>query len=312
MYATQLTDSNFALTRGVGVDTPAGLAYPVWTITQGTVAKGTIALSAPSTLPWSGPSLFVPVACNGDVVIGTDSCSVARVAGTGQVLWQTLVPTLPLAGLVGENACGSPRAGPACNQILIENCLQKSLGPLKFEWLACQLIGVDAGTGGLLWTSPLATGKDESYVGTLASAGLVVRWAMDMGAAPGQGTIRWYSASSGRLIGERKGAIWPIETIPQAVTQVPGDLLTFWVGEDESAADAGWPAAAFGFADNWGNTKCETSGPCWQKNYADCTDSNPCTSDLCDAAHNGCYHVPLPEGITCSDTGSHCTAGTCK
>ncbi len=64
--------------------------------------------------------------------------------------------------------------------------------------------------------------------------------------------------------------------------------------------------------DWWYNPTCETSGPCWQKTYADCSDQDPCTSDLCDAGHNGCFHVPLPDGITCSAAGGHCQAGACK
>ena len=64
--------------------------------------------------------------------------------------------------------------------------------------------------------------------------------------------------------------------------------------------------------DPWANASCAESGPCFNKSWNDCLDTNPCTADLCDAAHNGCYHVPLPDGATCTDSGNHCKAGTCN
>ncbi len=64
--------------------------------------------------------------------------------------------------------------------------------------------------------------------------------------------------------------------------------------------------------DPWGHSSCAESGPCFNKSWNDCLDTNPCTADLCDAAHGGCYHVPLPDGATCTDSGNHCKAGTCN
>ncbi len=57
--------------------------------------------------------------------------------------------------------------------------------------------------------------------------------------------------------------------------------------------------------DLFGNTTCATSGVCFAKSFADCTDGNPCTADLCDASHAGCFHG-APAAFTCDD-GLKCT-----
>ncbi len=67
--------------------------------------------------------------------------------------------------------------------------------------------------------------------------------------------------------------------------------------------------------DPWGNTSCATSGIC--SGYTnECDDSNPCTADLCDAAHSGCWHSNLPDTSPCSSgdaclVAQTCTAGAC-
>lgn len=63
-------------------------------------------------------------------------------------------------------------------------------------------------------------------------------------------------------------------------------------------------------ADEFGSRGCAESGPCWGRAVADCADSNPCTSDLCDAAHGGCYNPPLPDGTSCG-AAKFCKASTC-
>ncbi len=65
-------------------------------------------------------------------------------------------------------------------------------------------------------------------------------------------------------------------------------------------------------ADSWFNMDCTISGPCFDKSWSDCLDDNPCTADLCDAAHGGCYHVDLSDGATCTAGGKACKAGKCK
>ena len=62
--------------------------------------------------------------------------------------------------------------------------------------------------------------------------------------------------------------------------------------------------------DLWGNASCVASGTCAGLNVSDCDDGNPCTADLCDAAHNGCWHTNMTNGIACG-YGAVCGAGTC-
>lgn len=63
-------------------------------------------------------------------------------------------------------------------------------------------------------------------------------------------------------------------------------------------------------SDHWGNGTCAASGPCFSLQMSACDDANPCTNDLCDAAHSGCYHAPFPEGMPCAP-GKKCTGGLC-
>jgi hypothetical protein len=65
------------------------------------------------------------------------------------------------------------------------------------------------------------------------------------------------------------------------------------------------------WTDAFGNTTCAKSGPCAGKSVLDCADTNPCTADLCDANHAGCWHQPLPDGAACGP-GKTCTASICK
>ena len=58
--------------------------------------------------------------------------------------------------------------------------------------------------------------------------------------------------------------------------------------------------------DAFGNPSCAASGPCMGKPVTACDDGAPCTADRCDAAHGGCWHVPLPNAVTCS--GTTCSA----
>lgn len=67
--------------------------------------------------------------------------------------------------------------------------------------------------------------------------------------------------------------------------------------------------------DLFGSSTCATSGSCVTKVVSDCGDGNECTTDLCDAIHNGCYHGG-GDGALCDDaakcTGPDvCTAKSC-
>lgn len=64
-------------------------------------------------------------------------------------------------------------------------------------------------------------------------------------------------------------------------------------------------------ADEFGNTAEGESGPCKGMILEDCADTNPCSADLCDASHDGCYHEPLPDGLACG-VNKVCKGGMCK
>ncbi len=57
--------------------------------------------------------------------------------------------------------------------------------------------------------------------------------------------------------------------------------------------------------DLFGSATCALSGPCIGKSIPDCSDGSPCTTDLCDAAHTGCWHG-APAAFACDD-GLKCT-----
>ncbi len=63
--------------------------------------------------------------------------------------------------------------------------------------------------------------------------------------------------------------------------------------------------------DAWGNASCSASGICAQTLLNACDDSEPCTTDTCDAAHNGCWHGTLADGTVCG-VGKTCSAGVCQ
>jgi alpha-tubulin suppressor-like RCC1 family protein len=67
-------------------------------------------------------------------------------------------------------------------------------------------------------------------------------------------------------------------------------------------------------ADAWGHASCANAGVCLKKTAADCTDSNVCTDDLCDAA-DGCLASPNAEPCTDGDACTEpdgCKAKACK
>ncbi len=101
--------------------------------------------------------------------------------------------------------------------------------------------------------------------------------------------------------------LWPIENGVINVTP-SGRIDVVW---RETTPDSG-PKSVLRTFDPWGHSDCAISGPCFDKAWSDCLDSNPCTADLCDAAHGGCYHVQLPDGATCTAAGGHCALGKCQ
>lgn len=89
---------------------------------------------------------------------------------------------------------------------------------------------------------------------------------------------------------------------------------------DGGGADAGQPACTEGDSCNDGNA-CTTvdicvNGVCVGITPPNCTDSNPCTTDRCDAA-SGCTHESVADDTSCSDgnpcNGAEtCGGGTCR
>jgi hypothetical protein len=62
--------------------------------------------------------------------------------------------------------------------------------------------------------------------------------------------------------------------------------------------------------DAFGNLACAV-GPCATKAATDCDDKNPCTADLCDAVHGGCFYANLANGAACA-AGKTCKSGVCQ
>ena len=64
--------------------------------------------------------------------------------------------------------------------------------------------------------------------------------------------------------------------------------------------------------DLFGNESCAASGPCIALDAKNCSDTNACTYDSCDAGHHGCWHAPLPDGVPCAKYGKTCSNGACQ
>ena len=98
----------------------------------------------------------------------------------------------------------------------------------------------------------------------------------------------------------------------------PGGVSGFWrkggltlVLSDSASLATPVHLFAMIVADEFGNVDASTSGPCGNMILEDCADPNPCTADLCDANHGGCYHEPLPDGLGCGGSAV-CKAGVCQ
>lgn len=100
-------------------------------------------------------------------------------------------------------------------------------------------------------------------------------------------------------------------TMGEAFGQARGWRISLYVSSAAEPYDAN--AKSFiARVNEFGDLVSNPLSSCDKLSLGSCADKNPCTSDFCDAAHNGCYHVPLPDGITCSDAGGYCSAGQCK
>ena len=285
---------------------------PSLSVVKLSASAGLPVATATGSTPWSLGAPNSAVACGADLLVSAPApCTIVRMTTGAKVAWTTqLGPYLEqLSG--GPMFCAVAAVDKACSRLVVfawPEPTQSGLPPdmAQFD------VGLDVSTGQVAWSAASTVSPSQWYYGgSVADASRYVQWRGSVSPAAPAFRLEWRELASGRLIGLRADLADPLDTGAWQVTAVAGKPWVAWFGSTAPSAD-GSQQPILGLADTWGNTTCETSGTCWQKAYADCTDSNPCTSDLCDAAHNGCYHVPLPDGITCSDAGGQCAAGVCK
>ena len=289
--------------------TPTSLS--VLTLAAGQVENGALALAPPNEIEWGVHDFVSSALPVGEdlVVASSDRGWCGRVTLAGKVVWQYLDPP-PGSAAKMTNSYHAIVAADTTRVLLSRKRWNGS--DYSNDMLALSSV-----SGQILWQRPLGVGTTVNGRGRPVGGSWYQRWPSVFANDSMLGhTLEWLDLNTGRTVGIRAGLVEPTGTVIRTLGPGPTPLTTAYIGVHKPSAanpvktEEGVNIA--GLADTWGNTTCESSGNCWQKTYADCADSNPCTSDLCDAAHGGCYHVPLPDGITCSDSGGHCAAGTCK
>lgn len=157
-----------------------------------------------------------------------------------------------------------------------------SSGPPNGSWLVAH----DA-SGAVLWEANLGPGG-PGWANTLATTKSAVYLAQgsDVAAVTTTGELRWSRTVE---VASSIGAI----------------------AADDSGLYIATLAGQVHRMDAFGNASCQTSGPCLTKGPMDCADQNPCTADLCDAAHGGCFHTDFPSGTPCGAKAT-CDQGVCK
>lgn len=110
------------------------------------------------------------------------------------------------------------------------------------------------------------------------------------------------------VLDAESGANWcrkePKMNILGAVRNKVGFLLTSYIPKPFALGSDLYQT------DFFGNKSAAESGPCATMAMAACGDTNPCTSDRCDAAHRGCWHEPMTDGLPCG-AGQVCSGGAC-
>jgi predicted secreted protein len=176
------------------------------------------------------------------------------------------------------------------------------VGGIEHGWL----IRTDAG-GKLLWEKTFGTtGNDEFRAMTKAGAGLAMAGGSKQAGAPGQAVWLLQVDALGNLQWEKTFAVAGIEGAIALALTPDGFLVAGYAKPLPPTTQA----AKILRTDAFGNLTCATSGPCAGKPFGACDDANPCTADLCDAAHNGCWHADLPDKATCG-AGKVCQGGKC-
>ncbi len=251
---------------------------------------------------WDQAQAVAALADGGIAVLGmTNSSNLPGSQGTKGSLDFWLVRTDSNGNLLWNKTYGGYSADDAAELAVLPdggfalagNTMSKGAGGADF-WL----VRTDA-QGKVLWDRTYGAAGDESASGLVALAdgfaltGLV--------SASGQGIKFWLVRTDvlGNAVFNK--SFGGSQEYANNVIAMPSGFAVIGASGD----------AKFVRTDPWGNATCTDSGPCASKTLADCADTNPCTADLCDAAHNGCYHTNLPDASPCGTTKT-CKSGTCQ
>ena len=231
------------------------------------------------------------------------------VNANGATVWQSQISNSPA---LGEQALVGGIRDLGANRVAVAYAKSSSADKIV------AICVVSFGEGGSpMWRRCTATG--EGYwvnVGSLAltldgdlvTAGSIAR--LDRNGDETDESWLWRLDANGNTRQLRQ--IPTLQWDPQVTADdANGFILVRSIPNDIKDFTAGWKSE-IQRVDAWGNASCAQSGLCFDRGWSECLDTNPCTADLCDGAHNGCYHVQLPDGATCADSGAHCLNGTCK
>jgi hypothetical protein len=162
--------------------------------------------------------------------------------------------------------------------------------------------------GNLKWQQQLTNGTNNIlYSGQPFGNGLLLVGSTSVGGGPDKPWIVHSDAAGNSLWQSTPDLLGP--SAFQAATVTTTGLA--FTGYLKPPASSGPLDILLARTDFWGNTTCATSGICGGKTALGCDDANPCTIDQCDAAHSGCWHTNLGDGLTCA-TGKTCATGVCK
>jgi hypothetical protein len=98
------------------------------------------------------------------------------------------------------------------------------------------------------------------------------------------------------------------DEVISAVVRLPGGDLMY--AGSATQAGAKEPGVRLARSDAWGHFSCADAGKCADLAALSCTDTEPCTADICHGAQ-GCLHPPFPEGSPCGGAKT-CGNGICK
>ena len=151
-------------------------------------------------------------------------------------------------------------------------------------------------SGGERYTSAASSaGGGAVLAGSLITQQIGVLEAFGVSAAGGQVWRKTFAAAGQSLAGATGKGV---------AAHPDGRVLVFGLADDGSKKRP-FVAAVSAF----GHDTCSAAGTCGAKSGKDCTDSDPCTIDACDAV-KGCTHTASPDATPCGPANS-CLAGKC-